>query len=89
MTTKPFESLTVEQVESFNQFIYVLRRLGVIGKLHTTVLGASGNPFHNFNDMRTYQISYDGYSEDKTEIKLEIELEKIFGKRAYHFLNSF
>jgi hypothetical protein len=82
MTTKPFDSLTVEQVESFNQFIYMLRRLGVIGKLHTTVLGASGNPFHDFKNKNVYYISYDGYSEDKTEIKLEIELERIFGKRS-------
>ena len=86
---RTFDDLTGDQVNAFNEFILILRKLQVIGNLNTTVTRysypISSEDFYPDYKNNVFCIKYVGYSSDKSEMKLQLEIEKIFRRIGSFF----
>jgi hypothetical protein len=81
----PFVNITREKVTALHILIRFLRRLDVIGKVHTTTMSQrmaiSAMDFAEGLPDNSYTVHYDGYDPDKHEMKSEMLLEDIFDHR--------
>jgi hypothetical protein len=80
-----YKDLDQHQVVALHKLIRFLRRLRVIGKLHTTTMTnrTPTDPLSFAMDeiaLSRYWIRYDDYTSDTSEMDVEEKLESVFGR---------